>query len=636
MIACLLKGIFQNAAGFAAIFVGLWLGVDVGLIYHGGGVIGDFPVFYWGWDFARETLARPGGAAGYLSSFLMQTLFFSWFGALALTLQSVIIYVSARRCVKALDLLGPDLLGFIAPLLFFGIYLRYGCEAQAVMDLTLALAALGLFTLLPADRTGVRWAGLVLCLALLYPVAAGAEAVFTLTAALLEWRRSGGWRMSVGVLALGVALPLAEGWWIFGLAPEEVFASLWPVTQIHLMEHPLGLVPFGALYCLLPALGLGAVARDAWRKWRPRKICADTQGKPISQPQPKPAESKKLRRKLKQAGKTQSQGAHRFDWAWRGGWIAQMVLTGAVTVGVYFAAHDQRLKTFLAVDYYACHEMWSKVLEETARHPLHDSFVACTSAQAAFHLGHLTRQLPDLDRPDDLILADMKGFEDWKMSGIYLDLGFVNLAMHSLTESVEKWGERPLLLRRLVIANLAIGNVPTARIYLNALAKVPFHAQWARDYLRRLDADPSLNTDEEITRLRKLMVKRDLVGALATDDVFGLLLDACPQNRMAFEYRMTYRLLAKNLPGFAKSLKRVQDFPGFEIPPLWEEAFIIYSREQGMPVSEIKARFNPDLVRRLDQILQAYEANGHDAKATWNQFKSEYANSYYLYYLCHP
>jgi hypothetical protein len=196
----------------------------------------------------------------------MQALFLSWFGALVLTLQSGIIYVSARRCVKALDLPSPDLLGFIAPLLFFGIYVRYGCEAQAVMDLTLALAALGLFTLLPADRPGIRWAGLVLGLALLYPVGAGAEAVFTLTVALLEWRRSGGWRMSVGALALGVALPLVEGWLIFGLAPEEVFASLLPVTQVHSNKNPHGLVPLGALYCLLPTLGLGALAREMWSK----------------------------------------------------------------------------------------------------------------------------------------------------------------------------------------------------------------------------------------------------------------------------------------------------------------------------------------------------------------------------------
>jgi hypothetical protein len=637
MIACLLRGIFQNAAGFAAIFLALWLGVDVGLIYHGGGVILDFPAFYWSWDFARQSLAQPGGAANYLSSLLMQSLFLPWFGALLLTLQSGIIYVSARRCVKALDLPGPDLLGFIAPLLFFGIYLRYGCEAQAVMDLTLALAALGLFTLLPADRPGIRWAALVLGLALLYPVAARAEAVFTLTVALLEWRRTGGgWRMSVGALALGVALPLAEGWWIFGLAPEEVFASLWPVTKIHLMKYPRGLVPLGALYCLLPILGLGALATDAWRKWRSRKMCADTQETSVLRTETWPAQSKKLRRELRQAGKTQSGGAPGFDWGWRGGWIAQTVLICAVTVGVYFAAHNQPLKAFLAVDYYACHGMWSNVLEETARHPLHGPFVACTSAEAAFHLGRLTRQLPELDRPDDLLLAGREGFEDWKMSGIYLDLGFVNMAIHCLAENVEHYGERPLLLRQLVTANLVVGNLPTARIYLNALTKVPFHAQWARDYLRRLQADPSLSTDKEITHLRNLMVKRDLVGLLATDEVFGLLLDACPQNRMAFEYHMIYCLLTKNLPSFANSLKRVQDFPGFEIPPLWQEALIIFSRKQRVPAPEIKARFNPDLVQRGDQIMQAYKANGNDPTATWNQFKSKYADSYFLYYLCHP
>ena len=596
----------------------------------------DFPVFYWGWDFARETLARPGGAAGYVASLLMQTLFFSWFGALALTLQSAIIYVSVQRCVKALDLPGPGLLGFIAPLLFFGIHLRYGHEAQAVMGLTLALVALGLFTLLPADRPGVRWAGLGLGLALLYPVAVSGEAIFAIMVALLEWRRSEGWRMSVGALALGVVLPLVEGWWGFGFAPEEVFASLLPVTQIHLMAHPPGLIPFGALYCLLPVLGLGALARDAWRRWRSRKMRADAPEKPVSQPKTRLAESKQLRVELIKKDKTQSQGTHRFDWARRGGWIAQMVLTGAVTGGVYFAAHDQRLKTVLAVDYYACHEMWSNVFEETARHPLHDPSVACTSVQASFHLGRLTRQLPELDSPDDLVPPGGKASEQWKMSELSLDLGFVNLALHSLAESIEFNGERPLLLRHLAIANLAIGNLPTARIYLNALTKVPFHAPWARDYLHRLDADPSLGTDEEITRLRKLMVKRDVLGPFATEELFALLLNACPQNRMAFEYLMTHRLLTKNLSGFAKSLKRVQDFPGFEVPPLWQEALIIFSREQGMPASEIKARFNPDLVRRLDQILQAYEANGHDAKATWNQFKSEYADSYYLYYLCHP
>lgn len=630
------RGVLQNAAGFVAIFVLLWLGVDVGLIYHGGGVIPDFPTFYWGWDFARESLARPGGVSDYLSSLLMQSLFFSWFGALMLTLQSVVLFVSARRCVQALDLPGAGLLGFIAPMLFLGIYVCYGHEAQAVMALTLALAALGFYTLIPADRTGIRWVALVLGSALLYPMAAGAEAVFALTVAVLEWRRSGGRWMSVGALVLGVALPLVEGWLLFGFAPEEVLASLLPLTRAHLDKHPRGVIPLGALYCLLPMLGVGALSKDAWRAWKARKAGADTQEMPVSQSKPKASESKQPRRESRKPGRTQSPGTRWFDRAWRGGWGAQTVLSGALVIGVFLAAHDQRLKTILAVDHFASQEMWAKVLEETARHPLRDPSVVCTSVQAAFHLGRLTSQLPGVDSPDDLLLASGQPSEFWKMSGLCLDLGLVNLALHNLTESVEIYGERPLLLRGLATANLAISNIPTARIYLNALTKVPFHSQWARDYLRRLEADPSLSADKEIARLRNLMVKRDVVGPFAPDDLFALLLGACPQNRMAFEYRMTYRLLSKNLRGFAQSMKRVQDFPGFEVPVLWQEALILFCREQQMPAAEVRSRFNPDLIQRLDRILQAHAANGRDAAATWNQFRSQYANSYFLYYLCHP
>jgi len=208
--------------------------------------------------------------------------------------------------------------------------------------------------------------------------------------------------------------------------------------------------------------------------------------------------------------------------------------------------------------------------------------------------------LPELDRPDDLLLAGREGFEDWKMSGIYLDLGFVNMAIPLSGRECRTLWRKTLALAPVGYSQPG-GRQPSHRpIYLNALTKVPFHAQWARDYLRRLQADPSLSTDKEITHLRNLMVKRDLVGLLATDEVFGLLLDACPQNRMAFEYHMIYCLLTKNLPSFANSLKRVQDFPGFEIPPLWQEALIIFSRKQRVPAPEIKARFNPDLVQRGD------------------------------------
>jgi hypothetical protein len=39
----------------------IWLAVDLRLIYHGGEVITDFPVFYRGWVFFSGFISRPGG-----------------------------------------------------------------------------------------------------------------------------------------------------------------------------------------------------------------------------------------------------------------------------------------------------------------------------------------------------------------------------------------------------------------------------------------------------------------------------------------------------------------------------------------------------------------------------------------------
>jgi len=58
-IAFLLRGIFPSVAGFAAIFVGLWKGLDVGLIYHGGGMI---PSLAAG---GRLVDLRPGAGGGF-------------------------------------------------------------------------------------------------------------------------------------------------------------------------------------------------------------------------------------------------------------------------------------------------------------------------------------------------------------------------------------------------------------------------------------------------------------------------------------------------------------------------------------------------------------------------------------------
>src|SRR5207245_1223765 len=104
--------------------------------------------------------------------------------------------------------------------------------------------------------------------------------------------------------------------------------------------------------------------------------------------------------------------------------------------------------------------------------------------------GNLTRELPVLAQPVDLLLFDEKQQSHWRKSDLYFDLGYLNMALHHLTESVEFYGERPVLLRRLALVNLALGNLSTARVYLGTLARAPFQRRWAQEYLEQLGTDP--------------------------------------------------------------------------------------------------------------------------------------------------
>src|SRR5215472_16373003 len=93
---------FLREFGFFAIFfICLWRWIDVGLIYHGGGIVRGFPAFYSGWDFARDFLRYPGGFAEYLSAFAAQSLFYSWFGALVLTFQAGAIFVCSQSLLRS-------------------------------------------------------------------------------------------------------------------------------------------------------------------------------------------------------------------------------------------------------------------------------------------------------------------------------------------------------------------------------------------------------------------------------------------------------------------------------------------------------------------------------------------------------
>ena len=610
-------------AFFVVFYLCLWKWVDVKLIYHGGGQVKDFPSFYWGWEFARDFRTRPGGLVEYGSALLAQSLYSSWLGGLVLTVQAALAYLGIAGCLRAFGAHRLRVVGLIPPLLFLVLYSEYRHYSAPISAFTAAVVLLWAWLRLSVRIPRFRPVIALVLLACLYAAASSAVIVFVPVALLFELRSRAPALRLVLWLGLCALIPWLEGFVLFGFAPGEAFAKLLPLVWDPVVWSKQG-VWIVSLYLVPPLLCLALWVGDilSKRNYRAEDCSAPARSANKAGTQGSDHPSGKQSR---------GPGASKPPVAW---WKWQTAACTLAPLATVYLALNAQVKAFLAVDYLAWHGRWSEVTpagKGDSRNP----FVACALAQAGYHLGTLSRELPMLSSPMDLLLSGDRPGSTWKKSDLYFDLGYVNMALHYLTESVEFYGERPVLLQRLALVNLALGNLSTAKVYLGTLTRAPFQGRWARDYLEQLRSDPTLAGDQEIGRLRRFMVRRDSVLALSPDEELLQLLAANPQNRMAFEYLMTYYLLKKNLNAFVKNISRVKDFPGFAITPLWDEALVLAGRQLGRAIALPGHTISEEAQARVAAVIRLVQQYGEKGELPRSELSSENARTYSFYWCFH-
>jgi len=269
---------------------------------------------------------------------------------------------------------------------------------------------------------------------------------------------------------------------------------------------------------------------------------------------------------------------------------------------------------------------------DAARGNPQNVYVLNTVNRALYHTGGLKGRLPLSQSPACLLLLDHDVRAHWNKADLYLDLGSVNMALHHLTEALAFYGPRPHLLRRLALANLALGNLDTARVELSSLAHTPGHGGWARDYLRRLDADPSLTQDPEVTRLRKLKPDRDVLMPLPADLMLRSLLETSAENTMAKQYFLSYLLLAKDLRGFAANLGRLDPSDITSRSTLYDEAVLLISQRAPKDENVTRRPPSPETQQRFQRFSELAKACGGSPLTSSPQLVREFGNSYFFYY----
>ena len=136
-----LEWLLQCSLFFILFYLYLWLYVDLKLIYHGAGIITDFPVFYKTWSFFLQFPSHPGGPVEYLSAFLSQFFYYSWAGALIMTVQAWLMCLCLEYVLRAANLLRIHFVCFAFPILLLVLYTQYAYHFVTTMALLTALLA---------------------------------------------------------------------------------------------------------------------------------------------------------------------------------------------------------------------------------------------------------------------------------------------------------------------------------------------------------------------------------------------------------------------------------------------------------------------------------------------------------------
>ncbi len=606
---------------FLAFYLYVWLYLDLQVIYYSAGMLTRFPVFFRGWSFFREFTPYPGGLGGYAAAFLAQLFYYSWLAAGVATAQALLICLCTGHFLKDLGLRRLYFLRFAGVIVLLVFCSQYTYHFAATTGVCIALVSLCLYLKLTALSAGqvsgpARWwielrAGALFfgLSVILYYIAGGAFLLFAALCAIREARRKR-WGLAALCVLGGALIPYIEGVLIFGVCPEKAFTELLPDSW----GIDVGWHRGAGVWSVCAALCVVVVGLSLYRF---KSVAGGKRKTP----------HKQLR--LLSVAASGWAGAPALKWG-----IDSAILFAAAGVAALLSYNGPRGR-LLEIHSYACRRMWPEALK-AAGHDSSGYYAINAVDRALYHTGRLADEMFAYPQHLDALLLSGQDqvLAHWHKFDTQLDLGLVNMAQKNLTECMEVYGEHPLILKRLALINMVKGNIGAARIYLRALSKTLFEADWARRYLAVLDADPELSADKNIGQLRSVALKKDHSTVfLPAELAFLTLLEENSKNRMAFEYLMALYMLGKQVDKVAGSFKQIGEFGGKEFPRHYQEAICIYAYSTGKPVYLEGRTIDTQVRKEIEEFSRIFNSLGKNKQAAVGPLARDFGGTYFFYHL---
>lgn len=581
---------------FIAYFLYIWLRIDPSLYYQS-----QEPVFFLMYQFFQEHLLYPGGLSDYSAAFLSQFYYFSWAGALMLTILAALTTFLTRWLLQIIGMkTRENFLVFIPALIILASHSHYEFLLANTIGFFLSLLFTVLYIRFAPNHPIARFL-IYICLALaLYFIAGAAFFLFTLLCCVYELLFSRHTILGLLTVLSVAGLPYLAKSTVFFISTNRAYLYLSPYNLVLKKIHWLFFLLYG--FYILVFLGQ-SVINDITSKKKTVK--------------------------------------NRNLWSFLkirpGSWLNSTLQTAAVVIlfaGTVLLSYNKIQKKQLLVDQFARLKQWRHVLEEVKHASRLDWKMVFQANRAMFHLGRLSSDmfsLPQLWGDHGLVIVKDAGFAYPLLnSNFYYELGLFNESEHWAHESMSLRGETGWTLERLAMVNIVKGEFDAAHMFISKLNRSLLFRKNAGQLRELLNNKSRLSRNPGVIAARSRMPdpEHDFIYYTESPMIsLERIYNNNPKNIMAYEYLMASYMLNGELYAFVKEVNRLRDLGYKTIPRHYQEALVLYFTSTKRDLPPIYKN-EVDKFKKYQSILNKYNKN---QKLAYNELHQYFGNTYWFY-----
>lgn len=216
-----------------------------------------------------------------------------------------------------------------------------------------------------------------------------------------------------------------------------------------------------------------------------------------------------------------------------------------------------------------------------------------------------------------------------------MDLGMVNTAEKIAAELMENMGPYPDIIYRRALVQIAKGNVDAASVYLKKLTVMPFYRGEAKRLLSMIGDNVAHISESRIATMRANMDTVDyfLDNNLSFEAICEYLLQSNPNNKIAYDYLMSYYLLYLKLDRLAVYASNAPRFGYTVLPRYWEEGLFFFQSVNPQRTSNHSfPALQPEASERFNDFTDVWGKIKDDPDVA-SKLADSFGDSYYYYSL---